>query len=96
MKASTMTYSVVDSTLGAGMGYMWGTILEGGVLEKLMGGTGLFFSGIGVHSLAIIDELELVLVLRFDTDGDWTPPERGTSGKLYAMIAGARLSDTGQ
>jgi len=87
---STTTYSVVDSTLGAGFGYMWGTILDGGMLSKLLGGTGLFFSGIGVHNLAIIGELKLVLVLRYDTDGDWTPPAPGTGGKLYAMINAAR------
>lgn len=88
---STTTYSIVDSTLGAGFGYMWGTILEGGMLNKLLGGTGLFFSGIGVQNLAIIDDLGLVLVLRFDTDGDWTPPPAGTSGKLYMMINAARI-----
>jgi CubicO group peptidase (beta-lactamase class C family) len=88
---STTTYSVVDSTMGAGFGYMWGTILDGGVLSRLLGGTGLFFSGIGVHNLAIIDDLGLVLVLRFDTDGEWTPPPAGSSGKLYTMINAARI-----
>lgn len=88
---STRTYSVVDSTLGAGFGYMWGTILDGGMMSKLLGGTGLFFSGIGVHNLAIIEQPKLVLVLRYDTDGDWTPPPAGTSGKLYAMINAARI-----
>ena len=91
MKESTATYSVIDSTLGAGSGYMWGTILEGGMLEKLMGGTGLFFSGIGVHNLVILYDPDLVMVLRFDTDGDWTSPPRGTGAKLYQMISGARL-----
>jgi CubicO group peptidase (beta-lactamase class C family) len=90
---SGTTYSVVDSTLGAGFGYMWGTILDGGIMSKLLGGSGLFFSGIGVHSVVIINELKLVLVLRFDTDGDWTPPAAGTSGKLYAMINAARIRE---
>jgi hypothetical protein len=90
---STRTYSVVDSTLGAGFGYMWGTILDGGMLSRVLGGTGLFFSGIGVHSLAIIEESKLVLVLRYDTDGAWTPPAAGTGGKLYAMINAARISN---
>ena len=88
---STTTYSVVDSTLGAGFGYMWGTILDGGILSRLLGGTGLFFSGIGVHNLAIIDDLGLVLVLRFDTDGDWTAPPPGSGGKLYTMINAAHI-----
>ncbi len=88
---STTAYSVVDSTLGAGFGYMWGRIIGGGVLSRLLGGTGLFFSGIGVHNVVILDEPPLVLVLRFDTDGDWTAPPPGTSGKLYQMISSARI-----
>ncbi len=93
MSESTATYSVTDSTLGAGFGYMWGTILEGSRMAKLLGGAGIFFSGIGVHSLAVIPELKLVLVLRMDTDGDWTPPAPGTGGKLYSMITGARMTE---
>jgi CubicO group peptidase (beta-lactamase class C family) len=92
MSESTTTYSVTDSTLGAGFGYMWGTILEGSRMARLLGGPGLFFSGIGVHSLAVIPELKLVLVVRMDTDGDWTPPAPGTGGKLYSMITGARIT----
>jgi CubicO group peptidase (beta-lactamase class C family) len=88
---STATHSVADSTMGAGFGYMWGTILEGGMFEKLMGGTGFYFSGIGVHNLIILDDPKIVMVLRYDTDGEWDPPQRGTSGKLYTMIAGARI-----
>jgi len=88
---STATHSVVDSTLGAGFGYMWGTILEGGMMSKLLGGTGIFFSGIGVHNLAVIDELKMVLVLRYDTNGDWTPPAPGSGSKLFGMINAARI-----
>jgi hypothetical protein len=72
---------------------MWGTILPGGVMSKLLGGTGIFFSGIGVHNLAILDDPQLVLVLRYDTDGNWTPPPPGTGGKLYAMLTAARIRD---
>jgi CubicO group peptidase (beta-lactamase class C family) len=89
---STAARSVVDSTLGAGFGYMWGTMAEGSRLANLMGGSGIFFSGIGVHSLVVMPELKLVLVVRMDTDGDWTTPAPGTGGKLYSMISGARMS----
>ncbi len=89
---STATRSVTDSTVGAGFGYMWGTILEGSRLAQLMGGPGIFFSGIGVHGLAVIPELKLVLVIRMDTDGDWTPPPPGTGTKLYSMITGSRVN----
>ena len=93
MSESTAAHSVTDSTMGAGFEYMWGIILEGGLLEKLMGGTGIFFSGAGVHNLAIIQDLGLVMVLRFDTDGEWTPPPSGASGKLYTMITNARIRE---
>lgn len=92
MLESTRAHSMVDSAMGAGFGYMWGTMAEGGRLAQLIGGGGIFFSGIGVHSLAIMQERKVVLVLRFDTDGDWTPPPRGGGGKLYSMISGARLN----
>jgi hypothetical protein len=52
-----------------------------------------FFSGIGPHNLTIINDLGLVLVLRFDTDGGCTPPPAGTSGKLYTMIHAARFRE---
>jgi hypothetical protein len=74
---------------------MWGTILEGGVLHKMLGGTGLFFSGIGVHHLVIVDDLNLVFVLRYDTDGAWTPPPPESTGKLYSMLAAAMPSGSG-
>ncbi len=93
MSESTTTYSVADSMLGAGFGYMWGTILEGSRLAQLMGGSGIFFSGVGVHSLAIFPESKVVLVVRMDTDGDWTPPAPGSGGKLYAMISGSQLAE---
>jgi len=89
---STKTHSVGDERVGAGFGYMWGTILADGVLHQLLGGTGLFFSGSGVHHLVIIDDLNLVIVLRYDTDGDWTPPPADSTGKLYEMIQAARES----
>jgi CubicO group peptidase (beta-lactamase class C family) len=90
IEESTKTYGEVDERLRAGFGYMWGTILEGGVLQKMLGGTGLFFSGIGVHHLVIVDDLDLVFVLRFDTDGNWTMPPRETTRKLYELLAAAR------
>jgi len=96
MKESTTTYSMLDSTLGAGFGYMWGTMAEGGSMARLMGGSGIFFSGIGVHILAITPALKTVLVVRMDTDGNWTPPAPGTGGKLYTMIYGSKITEEPQ
>jgi CubicO group peptidase (beta-lactamase class C family) len=93
MSESTTAYSVADSALGAGFGYMWRTMAEGSLLARLMGGSGLFFSGMGVHSLTIMPELKVVQVIRMDTDGDWTPPAPGEGGKLYSMISGSRIME---
>ncbi|UCF37783.1 MAG: serine hydrolase [Acidobacteriota bacterium] len=90
IEESTRTYSKDIEGVGAGFGYMWGTILEGGVLYKMLGGTGLFFSGIGVHHLVIVDDLDLVFVLRFDTDSNWTPPSPESTRKLYGLLLAAR------
>jgi hypothetical protein len=54
------------------------------------GGTGFFFSGVGVHVLTIIPELKLVLVLRMDTDRKWAHPPRQDNARLFSMITAAR------
>ena len=87
MKESTTPYSEKD---GAGFGYCWGILLKDSMLARLVGGTGYFFSGLGVHALAIVPELKYVLVVRFDTDDEFTFPDRAGNLKMYQMIAGAR------
>jgi len=89
IEESTKSHSEPEERLGAGFGYMWGTIHEGGVLHKMLGGTGLFFSGIGVHHLVIVDDLDLVFILRYDTDGAWAQPPRESTRKLYELLAEA-------
>jgi len=56
VEESTTPYSDVDQRVGAGFGYMWGITMPGGVLEDLVGGTGLFFSGAGVQHLVTVDD----------------------------------------
>jgi CubicO group peptidase (beta-lactamase class C family) len=88
---STTSYSSHNSALGAGFGYMWGVTLEEGRLKDVLGGTGLFFSGIGVHHLVIVDDIKLVFVLRYDTDGNWSTPPAESTGKLYGLLKAARV-----
>jgi len=88
MKESTTPYSEKD---GAGFGYSWAILLKDTFLAKLVGGTGYFFSGLGVHSLAIIPELKYVLVVRMDTDKDFTFPDPAGNLKMYQMITEARI-----
>jgi CubicO group peptidase (beta-lactamase class C family) len=91
---STTAYSLVDSASGIGYGYMWNVIPEGSPMAEMVGSPGYYHTGIGVHALIILPELELVIVQRFDTDGDWVDP--GEVGmELGMMIIDARTSDQG-
>jgi len=89
---STTPYSIYDSASGIAYGYMWQVFPEGSVFAELIGHPGYFHTGVGVHILMIISELHLVLVERFDTDGDWTDP--GEAGmQLGMMILNARIAE---
>ena len=89
---STTAYSIADSASGVAYGYVWNIFPEGSPFAGMFGYLGYFHTGIGVHVLAIIPEIDLVLVERYDTDGDWTDP--GEVGmELGMMIINARISD---
>jgi hypothetical protein len=57
----------------------------------MAGYPGYYHTGVGVHVLAAIPGLDLVLVECCDTDGDWTDP--GEVGIEIGMIINARISD---
>lgn len=87
---STTTYSILDSTAGVGYGYMWYTIPQGSGFEQLIGASGFYHTGVGVHIVIIIPDLKLVLVERYNTDGNWTDP--GDAGmQLGLMIINSRI-----
>jgi len=87
---STTPYSIVDSASGIAYGYMWRVFPEGSMLSDLIGQPGYYHTGVGVHILIIVPELKLVLVQRFDTDGDWEDP--GDVGmQMGMMIVNARI-----
>lgn len=53
---------------------------------------GFYHTGIGVHIVIIVPELKLVLVERYDTDGEWEDPgEVGMT--LGLMIINSRLTE---
>ena len=87
---STTSYSEKD---GAGFGYMWGVILEDTRLSEIFGYPGYFFSGMGVHALAVFPESNYVFVLRMDTDDSFTIPDRAENGKMYQMISDSRTGN---
>lgn len=89
---STTAYSVVDSAYGIAYGYMWNVFPEGSSFAEMIGHPGYYHTGVGVHALVIVPELSLVIVERYDTDGDWTDP--GDVGmELGLIIINARISD---
>ncbi len=91
IQESTATYSLVDSASGVGYGYMWMTIPPGSVFQQLLGSSGYFHTGVGVHIVIILPDLKLVMVQRYDTDGDWVDP--GDAGiQLGLMVLNARLA----
>jgi hypothetical protein len=89
---STTAYSIVDSASGIAYGYMWNVFPEASPFADQIGSPGYYHTGIGVHALVIIPGFNLVIVERYDTDGDWTDP--GEVGmELGMMIINARISD---
>jgi CubicO group peptidase (beta-lactamase class C family) len=88
---STTVYSIEDSTFGIGYGYMWRIIPAESVLSEMFGGYRIIYhTGLGgVQALVIIPELNLVIVQRTDTDGNFEDKDLGM--ELGMMIINARL-----
>jgi CubicO group peptidase (beta-lactamase class C family) len=88
---STIVYSILDSTLGVGYGYMWIVYPEGSLFSqklnehKAYGHTGFG----GVQTLLIIPDLKIVIVERTDTDGSFE--DKGLGMELGMMIINARF-----
>ncbi len=90
---STSLYSLVDSVSGVGYGYMWNIIPPGSQFAQMMGSSGYYHTGIGVHALVVLPDQKLVVVERLDTDTPgWVDP--GEAGmQLGLMIINARSGD---
>jgi CubicO group peptidase (beta-lactamase class C family) len=90
IEESTSVYSLTDSTLGIGYGYMWRVYPEGSFVSDMIGGYKVFgHTGLGgVQALMIIPDLKLVIVERTDTDGYFEDKETGM--ELGLMIINAR------
>ncbi len=71
---STTAYSLADSNHASGYGMMWNVIHENSMVHNIIGYSGYYHTGIGIHALIIIPELKLVVVERYDTDGYYTDP----------------------
>lgn len=93
IEKSTKPYSMVSEKYGVGYGYMWNVVLPGqGFSNSIFGGKGGFYhTGVGIHTLAVVPELKLVYIYRYDTDGEYQDPGEATI-QLVSMIMNARLS----
>ncbi|MDH5466593.1 MAG: beta-lactamase family protein, partial [Candidatus Aminicenantes bacterium] len=88
---STQTYSIVSEEMGVGYGYMWNVVKPKGAFAQLFDGHDAFYhTGIGIHTLAVIPELKLVYIYRYDTDELFEDPGNATI-QLVSMIMNARL-----
>jgi len=89
--SSTTTYSIVDSAMGVGYGMLWDTIIEDGAMDQLLGTTGFYHTGVGVHVVMVIPERKLVLVQRYNTDNEIV--DAGDIGMAVGMmIINSRIS----
>ncbi len=84
-------YSVEDPVLGIGYGYLWGIAAADGQVGTTIGHEMYFHGGLGVHILAVVPELDLVMVHRVDTTGPITFDD-SRLGELLTMVATARES----
>ena len=93
IEKSTKPYSTVSEKYGVGYGYMWNVVLPGlGFSNLIFGGKGGFYhTGVGIHTLAVVPELKLVYIYRYDTDGEYQDPGQATI-QLVSMIMNARQS----
>lgn len=90
IKESTTAYSIDDSASGISYGYMWRVFPEGSTIASMIGHSGFYHTGVGVHALVIIPELKLVIVERMDTDGEWIDPDNGM--EIGMMIMNAKVN----
>jgi CubicO group peptidase (beta-lactamase class C family) len=89
IEESWTQYSLVDAAAGVGRGYLWDIASTDGEFGRAVGHEMYFHTGVGVHVLAVIPELDLVLVHRMDTTGPFTDPGEKL-GELLGMVILAR------
>jgi CubicO group peptidase (beta-lactamase class C family) len=91
IEESLTPWSIEDSVLGLGYGYMW-RVYEGGTeISQMWGGYDIFgHTGLGgVQTLMVIPDLKLVLVERTNTDEPFEDKELGL--ELGLKIINSRL-----
>ncbi len=78
-------YSIEDPEAGVGYGYLWGIATTDGNLGRSIGHEMYFHTGLGVHALIVVPDLNLVLVHRMDTTTSIPDPGEKL-GELWTRV----------
>jgi hypothetical protein len=89
---STMAYSTMDETTGAGHGYLWKVIPQDSELGQTIGYPGFYHTGQGGLALVVLPDIKLVIVEHYDTEQGWDDPG-SDAFELAMLILDARLDD---
>jgi CubicO group peptidase (beta-lactamase class C family) len=81
-------YSTIGEAEGIYVGYLWRIASADGEVGEPIGHEVYWHTGLGVHILAVVPGLELVLVHRVDTTRDFTDPGDGHFQLLSTIMAG--------
>jgi CubicO group peptidase (beta-lactamase class C family) len=81
-------YSTEIEEVGFGYGYLWAILPADSEIGSAIGHDVYFHGGLGVHILAVIPDLDLVVVHRMDTTGSFTDPG-DILGALLVTVIGA-------
>ena len=88
---STTGHCIMDSTFGVEYGYLWMVTPEGSPAADLFLYPCYFHTGVGIHVLVVVPGENLVIVLRWDTDGEWTDPGDEVQMQFIQMILNAKI-----
>ncbi len=83
---SWTAHATVDAEEGISRGYMWNVVSTDGDFGRAVGHELYFHTGVGVHFLGVIPDMDLVLVHRMDTTGPYTDPGDRLAELLGAVI----------
>ncbi len=94
IEKSTEAYSVISEEMGMGYGYLWNVVRPGSAFSNMVfGGKGGFYhTGVGIHALAVIPDLKLVYIYRYDTDSEFVDDPGDATIQLVQMIMNAKIA----
>jgi CubicO group peptidase (beta-lactamase class C family) len=87
---SWTAHSTLDEEAGIDAGYLWRIVAADGPAGESIGSHDVYWhTGLGVHILAVIPDLDLVIVHRMDTTGAFTDPGEELFRLLDIIVTGS-------